>query len=133
MVRITDDFPLDALNTFAVKARAAHYSVIRRKEDLSCLADYPPFSKGFLFLGGGSNFLFTRPVEEWVLHNQISGVEEIAHTPDAVVLKAGGGENWSDFVDFCVRQGYGGLENLSLIPGSVGAAPIQNIGAYGVE
>lgn len=133
MVRITDNFSLQSLNTFAVDTVAAHYSVIRQKEDLLSLAAFPAFSKGLLFLGGGSNFLFTRPVEEWVLHNKILGIEKIDETVDAVVMKVGAGENWSAFVAYCVQQGYGGLENLSLIPGSVGAAPIQNIGAYGVE
>lgn len=77
--------------------------------------------------------LFTRDQEGTVLHNSIKGLEELEKKDGSILLRVGGGENWHGFVRYCVERGYGGVENLSLIPGSVGAAPMQNIGAYGVE
>jgi UDP-N-acetylmuramate dehydrogenase len=84
-------------------------------------------------LGGGSNVLFTRNVDALVIHPVIKGIEKIKEDEEHVWLKVGGGEVWHDFVMYCVENNYGGIENLSLIPGTVGAAPMQNIGAYGVE
>ena len=86
-----------------------------------------------LILGGGSNILFTRPVEALVLRNQLQGIEIVNETPKFVELKAGAGVTWNEFVLFTVERNWGGIENLSLIPGSVGASPMQNIGAYGAE
>lgn len=86
-----------------------------------------------MVLGGGSNILLTRDVPQWVLHNKITGIELVREDDAHVWLKVGAGEVWHHFVQYCVQRGYAGVENLSLIPGTVGAAPIQNIGAYGVE
>lgn len=86
-----------------------------------------------LVVGSGSNLLFTKDYDGFVLLNEIKGVKIIAESDSEVIVKVGGGENWSDFVDYTISKGWGGLENLSLIPGTVGAAPVQNIGAYGVE
>ena len=84
-------------------------------------------------LGGGSNILLTQDIEALVIHPDIKGITVIGETEETVVLAVGAGEVWHDFVMHCVDNGYGGVENLSLIPGTVGAAPMQNIGAYGVE
>lgn len=86
-----------------------------------------------LVLGGGSNILFIKPFNGVILKNEIKGIEKIKEDNDYVYLQVGAGEHWHQFVQYCIQHSLGGVENLSLIPGCVGAAPIQNIGAYGVE
>src|SRR5690606_27640956 len=86
-----------------------------------------------LVLGGGSNILLSGDINGWVLHNKIGGIELEQEDEEGFLVSAGAGENWHQFVQYCISQGWAGLENLSLIPGSVGAAPLQNIGAYGAE
>lgn len=86
-----------------------------------------------LILGGGSNMLLTKDYDGLVIHVNLKGINIVSEDADFVFVKANAGENWHDFVMFCMHKGFGGIENLSLIPGNVGTAPIQNIGAYGVE
>ena len=86
-----------------------------------------------LILGGGSNLLFSKDFDGIILKNSISGIKIISDNNDSVIVEVGAGENWHEFVIWCLKHNYGGIENLALIPGSVGAAPIQNIGAYGSE
>ena len=86
-----------------------------------------------LVLGGGSNILFTKDFDGIVLKNEVKGIELVREDDEHIYVKAGAGENWHQFVLFCIQNNYAGIENLSLIPGSVGASPMQNIGAYGVE
>lgn len=86
-----------------------------------------------LILGGGSNILFTRDFDGVVIHPLITGIETLAEDEESITLRVGAGVEWDSLVEYSVNQGFGGLENLSLIPGNVGASPIQNIGAYGVE
>jgi UDP-N-acetylmuramate dehydrogenase len=86
-----------------------------------------------LILGGGSNILLTKNFDGWVLKNELRGIEELHEDKDFIYVRAGAGENWHSFVQYCITKNWAGLENLSLIPGNVGASPMQNIGAYGVE
>lgn len=123
-------YNLQALHTFGMPVHAQEYVAIQQISDLRALL---PLPEKFLILGGGSNVLFTQDFEGLVLHNQIKGIELEREEENAIYIKVGGGELWHDLVLWCLEQSYGGVENLSLIPGSVGAAPIQNIGAYGVE
>lgn len=123
-------YNLQALHTFGMAVEAQEYIPIHNIEDLQELL---PLSIPSLILGGGSNMLFTQDFEGLVLHNQIKGIKVLKEKGETILIQVGGGEVWHDLVLWCLEQGYAGLENLSLIPGSVGAAPIQNIGAYGVE
>ncbi len=120
--------------TFGVPARAellARFTSAQQLRDLLAMPDVK--GKPLLVLGGGSNVLFTRDYPGLVLLNQVPGMEVLDENDDHVVLRAGAGVDWHALVLHTVAQGWGGLENLSLIPGKVGAAPMQNIGAYGVE
>lgn len=133
MINIQKDFPLDALNTFGMKVTAPYFSIIKESNDCLSLKGAEMPSLPILILGGGSNMLFTKSLERWVVKNDIKGIELLQEDASHVWLKVGAGEVWHEFVLYCIAQGYCGVENLSLIPGTVGAAPIQNIGAYGVE
>lgn len=131
---IQENFTLKDLNTFGVEAKARHFINVQKQEDLQqliYLEDYRSVSK--FILGEGSNTLFTRDYPGLVIKMAIKGIKIIDEDKIHIWIEAGGGENWHDFVMYCVNQDYAGIENLSLIPGTVGAAPIQNIGAYGVE
>lgn len=126
------DVSLKPFNTFGIDVRTALFSSFSSIEEL---IDLLPAIRNTdtLISGGGSNMLFTKDFEGLFVRNCIKGVKEIERTETHVIVEAGAGENWHDFVISCVNQGFGGLENLSLIPGCVGASPMQNIGAYGVE
>jgi UDP-N-acetylmuramate dehydrogenase len=131
---IAHDFPLASLNTFRIPARARRYLRVTGASELAgALADPELAALPRLVLGGGSNLLFTRDFEGLVLHMALAGREIVGAEDGCTLVRAAAGENWHDFVQWTLEQGCGGLENLSLIPGTVGAAPIQNIGAYGAE
>lgn len=123
---------LSGNNSFSLRSTAAQVWVVRSYSDLldarDAIAEQP-----FWVLGGGSNVILAPQISKPVLHMQIQGIELIDETDDQVVIAVGAGHNWHDLVCWAVAQGYAGIENLALIPGTVGAAPIQNIGAYGVE
>lgn len=122
---------LKPYNTFGIEAYAKSITTI---ESETQLVDFLRNNNEHVFiLGGGSNMLLTQNIDAIVLYNQIKGKEIISEDEEAVIVKVGGGEDWHEFVLWAIEQGYGGIENMSLIPGSVGASPIQNIGAYGVE
>lgn len=129
---ISENQNLKPYNTFGISVNARHFSTFASVKELqSALSQFP--SEELLILGGGSNVLFTQDFNGLVLRNEIKGFEVVEETADHVIVKAGAGEVWYEFVLHCIDLGYAGLENLSLIPGSVGASPMQNIGAYGVE
>ncbi|WP_288378232.1 UDP-N-acetylmuramate dehydrogenase [uncultured Massilia sp.] len=131
---ILHDHPLDSLNTFRIPARARHYLRVDGAEQLAILRADPVLAAlPRLVLGGGSNLLFTGDFDGVVLHMAGQGKEVLGERDGKVLVRAQAGENWHAFVQWTLSQGLGGLENLSLIPGTVGAAPIQNVGAYGTE
>jgi UDP-N-acetylmuramate dehydrogenase len=132
---LSSDVPLDAFNTFRIPARARRYLRVTDVAQLQAIARDPALAAlPRLVLGGGSNLLITREdVDALVLHMGLLGKEVVGDTPDAVLVRAQAGENWHGFVEWTLAQGLGGLENMALIPGTVGASPIQNIGAYGAE
>lgn len=128
------DFPLDTLNTLRLPGCARRYAEIYSAGQLVELVRVGALQGDrFFVLGGGSNLLLSGDVDATVLHIRIPGRELIASDDDAHYVRAGAGENWHEFVSWTLEMGWPGLENLALIPGTVGAAPIQNIGAYGVE
>src|SRR5579872_2253760 len=130
---LTRDAPLEHRNTFHVPARAARYGELRDAAGLPELLQRRELkAMPLLVLGEGSNLLFTRDFEGLVLHVASSGIQVLEEGTTARVRVAAG-ENWHGFVRWSLQHGFVGLENLALIPGTVGAAPIQNIGAYGAE
>jgi UDP-N-acetylmuramate dehydrogenase len=131
---IRENVSLQPYNTFGLEAKARFISEVKSVEDvLNILKDESLNQLPRLILGGGSNILLTQDYDGLVILNRISGITVIEEDDDSVLVEAGAGESWHDLVTNCVKNGWGGIENLSLIPGSVGAAPMQNIGAYGVE
>jgi len=133
-LNIVHDQPLDSFNTFRIAARARHYLRVTDAEQLAAVhADPALAALPRLVLGGGSNLLFRGDFDGLVLHMAGRGREVLGEQDGRILVRAQAGENWHDFVRFTLEQGIGGLENLSLIPGTVGAAPIQNVGAYGIE
>lgn len=125
---------LKLLHTFRTDVSARYYARVTQLDDFSeLLMHYPADAEDLLILGGGSNLLFTRDYEGLVIQPEMRGIEVVRENDQFVYVKAYAAEDWDGFVSWCVAQGYGGLENLSLIPGRVGATPIQNIGAYGAE
>ncbi|MCG7858600.1 UDP-N-acetylmuramate dehydrogenase [Flavihumibacter sediminis] len=136
-MQIHENFSLRKLNSFGIEATARYFGSFAEVEHLEALlsaVQHASITNQQLFvLGGGSNILLTKNFDGWVLKNEILGIEEL-HEDDAYVyVKVGAGENWHSVVQYCIENGWAGLENLSLIPGNVGASPMQNIGAYGVE
>lgn len=131
---IKSNISLKDYNTFGLDITASSFCVINNKTDIINLIQNE-FSKypNKLFLGGGSNILFLKNYEGLVIKNEIKGIEIERETDEYVFLKSYSGTQWHELVLFCVNKNWGGIENLSLIPGTVGAAPMQNIGAYGVE
>jgi len=131
---VEHNVPLQAYNSFGIVAKARELVRVRAPEDLSALlADPARAATPKFVLGGGSNIVLTGDVKAIVLKVEVMGRRVVDDGPRAIVVEAGAGENWHDFVTWTLDQGLPGLENLALIPGSVGATPVQNVGAYGVE
>lgn len=132
MMNIQKNVSLKPFNTFDIDVSTAYFFALQNTNSLLDLLSSLP-SHPTLILGGGSNVLFTEDYSGIVIHNELKGIEIVDENNDHIWLKIAAGENWHQLVMYCVDHGYGGIENLSLIPGTVGAAPMQNIGAYGVE
>ena len=130
-MQILENFPLKRLHTFGIDVLAKKFARFDTVDSLREILTTQTSSP--LVLGGGSNILFTRNVDALVLKNEILGIEKIKEDEEHVWVRAGAGENWHQFVMHCIANNWAGVENLSLIPGCVGASPMQNIGAYGVE
>jgi len=134
VMQIESGVSLKPYNTFGLPALAHQFVRVRSEADVRAVVDHPSFGRAPKFiLGGGSNIVLTRDVQPLVLKVEVPGARLLEARPDAFIVEAGAGENWHDFVAWTIAQGWPGLENLALIPGTVGAAPVQNIGAYGVE
>ena len=129
---ISKNVSLKPFNTFGIDVKATRFATFSSTEELGqILKDNK--NQSLLILGGGSNLLLTKDFDGLVLKNEINGIEVVSETENDVLVKVGAGEVWHEFVLYCISKNYCGIENLSLIPGSVGASPMQNIGAYGVE
>ncbi|TDN87155.1 UDP-N-acetylmuramate dehydrogenase [Salegentibacter sp. 24] len=131
-MQVAENFSLKQYNTFGVDVKARKFISVHSTEELRDVLKQTYASEIFV-LGGGSNMLLTQDIDKTVIQIGLKGIELVSESQDEVILKVGAGENWHQFVLYCIEKGYGGIENLSLIPGNVGTAPVQNIGAYGVE
>ncbi|HMG81653.1 MAG TPA: UDP-N-acetylmuramate dehydrogenase [Ferruginibacter sp.] len=129
-MEIQSNISLKKYNTFGIDAHARYFSKFTTVTELNDLLD---LQKQFIVLGGGSNILFTKDYDGLVLKNELKGIKKLKEDEHHVYVQAGAGENWHQFVLYCITNNLAGIENLSLIPGCVGASPMQNIGAYGVE
>jgi UDP-N-acetylmuramate dehydrogenase len=133
-LNIQENISLKPYNTFAIDAKAKYFASFTNVDELSELLDSKLKTQNSkLILGGGSNILFTKDFDGLVLKNELHGIELIKEDKHHYYVKAAAGEDWHNFVMHCIKHNYAGLENLSLIPGNVGASPMQNIGAYGAE
>jgi UDP-N-acetylmuramate dehydrogenase len=129
---IQEHINLKPYNTFGVTAYAKYFAEVSTVDELRQVLNDSRFPERFI-LGGGSNMLITNDIDLLVIHINLKGIEVVEETENSVFIKAMAGENWHEFVMHCLKDDFGGIENLSLIPGNTGSAPIQNIGAYGVE
>ncbi|MBT8252483.1 MAG: UDP-N-acetylmuramate dehydrogenase [Flavobacteriaceae bacterium] len=129
---IQQNISLKDFNTFGLDVKAERFVSIRSEEALIDFYKRFPEEPKFI-LGGGSNILLTKDIPGIVLHIDLKGISIVSSDSHSVIIESMAGENWHEFVEYCLENDFGGIENLSLIPGNVGTAPIQNIGAYGVE
>jgi UDP-N-acetylmuramate dehydrogenase len=131
-MHIQQDFQLLHYNTFGINAKAKQFVSVSTLDELrSVFLEHPKEPK--FILGGGSNMLLTQDIEALVIHIDLKGKEVLSETEDSVIVRGMAGENWHEFVIWTLENNFGGLENMSLIPGNVGTTPVQNIGAYGKE
>jgi UDP-N-acetylmuramate dehydrogenase len=133
-MNLSNNISLKPYNTFGIDAKAKLFGSFSSVDELAELTAAAPIQKEpLLILGGGSNILFRNDFDGVVLKNELKGIELVDEDADHYYIRANAGENWHAFVQYCIANNYAGAENLSLIPGNVGASPMQNIGAYGVE
>lgn len=131
-MQIHNNFSLKKYNTFGIEAKAKQFVAVHNLEDLKSILKNHASDKKFI-LGGGSNMLLTQDIDALVIHVDLKGKRIIKEDDDFVWVESQAGENWHEFVLWTINQNFGGLENMSLIPGNVGTTPVQNIGAYGTE
>ena len=133
-MQILSNYPLKKYNSFGIDASSQCFTEINSIADFKKLQQQTIYKTNpILIMGGGSNILFTKDFKGLVIKNNLHGIQVLKQDDEHVLVKAAAGESWHKFVLWCVNNNYGGVENLSLIPGCVGASPMQNIGAYGVE
>ncbi len=137
-MQVQQNFSLKNYNTFGINVAAKYFATFKTINQLIEILQYKNLSTtnhqlSTLVLGGGSNILFTKNFDGFVLKNEIEGIALVNEDENYFYVQAGAGQNWHQFVLYCIKNNYAGVENLSLIPGNVGASPMQNIGAYGVE
>lgn len=133
-MQIASHTSLKPFNTFGIEASAKLFTVVRSINDVQELLQHKDYkSNPHFILGGGSNILLTQNIDALVIKNELKGITIVEETEEHVLVKCAAGEVWHEFVMHCIDKGFGGIENLSLIPGNTGASPMQNIGAYGVE
>lgn len=133
-MKIQKNFDIKAYNTFGVSIKTKFLVTISKPEDLEELTVFLQNNQTpFFFLGGGSNILFTKDFDGIIIKNELKGITIISENENSVEIEINAGEIWTDFVDFCVEKEWGGIENLVSIPGTIGGATVQNIGAYGSE
>jgi len=135
MTTINQNISLKKYNSFGIDVSSKLFCEYKQASDIKYLIDnnYLNNESNFLILGGGSNQLFTADYEGLIIHPINTNIDIIEETENDIYIKVGAGKDWDEFVEYTVNSGYGGIENLSNIPGNVGASPVQNIGAYGVE
>jgi UDP-N-acetylmuramate dehydrogenase len=131
-MEIQNNFSLKNYNTFGIEAKARQFVAVHNVAELKTILEQNKSKEKFI-LGGGSNMLLTKDIEALVIHVDLKGKKIIKETDDFVWVESQAGENWHEFVIWTIDQNFGGLENMSLIPGNVGTTPVQNIGAYGTE
>lgn len=131
-MQLQENISLKPYNTFGIDVKARYFATFNDTDELAETLNLKSQTSN-LILGGGSNILLTKDYDGLVLKNEICGIVELHEDSEYVYVKAGAGENWHQFVLYCIERNWAGVENLSLIPGNVGASPMQNIGAYGVE
>lgn len=131
-MEIQSNFSLKKYTTFGIEAKANQFLAVKNVGELKAVLEQKKSEKKFI-LGGGSNMLLTKNIEALVIHVDLKGKKIIKETEDYVWVESQAGENWHEFVIWAIDQNFGGLENMSLIPGNVGTTPVQNIGAYGTE
>jgi UDP-N-acetylmuramate dehydrogenase len=132
-MQVQENFPLRPYNSFGIDAAARYFATFSNVRQLTEAISNFKEKAPKMVLGGGSNILLTRDFDGFVLKNEVKGIDKVSENEENVYVKVGAGENWHQFVLQCIKNNWAGVENLSLIPGCVGASPMQNIGAYGVE
>lgn len=132
MIKIQPHFSLKNYNTFGIEAKAKQFVAVYSATELASVLQQHKEEKKFI-LGGGSNMLLTQDIDALVIHIDLKGIKILQENEDFVFVECQAGENWHEFVVWTIAHNYGGLENMSLIPGNVGTTPVQNIGAYGTE